>query len=85
MNRTLIRAAELRSLGRRVERARSAAVQQTVEREAAIRHDGIAHPRSIRASRRLNRTLRAHRGLTAAYNQHASEVRPRYLQAERRI
>src|SRR5437588_13084069 len=69
MNGTTIRKMQLRSLAQRMADAHSAAAQQTVERETAIRRGGIAHPRSIRASRRLNRTLSDHRRLIEIHRQ----------------
>ena len=67
MSGTTMRNLQLRNLGRQVAHARSAVAQQTIEREAAIRRDGGAHPRSIRAGRRLNRTRAAYRDLLATY------------------
>ena len=67
MNGTTMRTLRLRNLGRQMASARSAVAQQTIEREATIRRDGGAHPRSIRAGRRLNRTRAAYRDLLATY------------------
>lgn len=68
-----VRKMQLRDLARRVADARSAVAQQTVQRETAIRRDGIAHPRSIRASRQLSRTTSAYRDLLTSYRVRASE------------
>jgi len=73
MNGTTFRRVQLRHLAHRVAHARFAVAQHTIERESAIRRDGIAHPRSIRASRRLNRTLSAYRDLVATYRRHTHE------------
>ena len=73
MNGTTIRRMQLRNLGRQVAHARSAVAQQTIERETAIRRDGGAHPRSIRAARRLTRTRQAYRDLAALYRRRARE------------
>jgi hypothetical protein len=73
MNQQTIRQMQTRDLRRRVEYARSAMAQQTIERETAIRRDGIAHPRSIRASRQLSRTESAYRELLMSYRVRASE------------
>ena len=73
MNGTTIRTMQLRDLAARVAHARSAVAQQTIERESAMRRDGAAHPRSIRASRRLNRTQSAYRALVASYRVSAHE------------
>ena len=67
MNGTTMRTLRLRNLGRQMASARSAVAQQTIEREATIRRDGGAHPRSIRAGRRLNRTRAPYRDLLATY------------------
>jgi hypothetical protein len=74
MNGTTLRRMQLRGLARRVARARLAVTQQTLERESVIRRDGGAHPRSIRASRRLSRTLAAYRDLLATYRRHLREA-----------
>lgn len=73
MNGTNVRRAELRNLAQRMARARSAISEQTVEREAAIRRDGVAHPKSIQVSRRLSRTQGAYRSLLARYRTRAHE------------
>jgi len=73
MNGTTVRRIQLRDLTQSVANARSAVAQQTVERESAIRRDGIAHPRAIKASRRLNRTLSAQRSLVEVHRQRAGE------------
>ena len=73
MSGTTIRRMQLRDLAHRVAVARAAVARRTTEREAAIRRDGIAHPRSIRASRRLTRTQSTYRGCVALYRQHADE------------
>lgn len=84
MNRPTIRNMQLRDLAERVAHARSAVAQQTAERESTIGRDGAAHPRSIRASRRLSRTQSAYRDLVAAYRQRSrANTRPD-RQAERR-
>jgi hypothetical protein len=73
MNATTIRRMQQRDLAHRVARARSAVAQQTRERESAIGRHGGAHPYSIRASRRLNRTLDAYRDLDATYRRRTRE------------
>jgi hypothetical protein len=73
MNRTTLRQMGTRNLAQRVADARGAMAQQTIDRETAIRRDGIAHPRSIRASRRLSRTESAYRDLLTTYRVRASE------------
>lgn len=73
MNGTTRRRMQVRDLAQRVEHARSAVVQQTIERETAIRRDGAAHPRSIRASRRLNRTRSAYHDLLMAHRRRSQE------------
>jgi hypothetical protein len=73
MNRMTVRRMQLRDLAERVAHARYATVQQTLERESAMRRDGAAHPRSIRADRRLTRTLHAYRDLATAYRRRARE------------
>jgi len=72
MNQATLRAMQSRALAQRVAAARSAMSQQTVDRETAIRRHGIAHPRSIRASRRLTRTQIAYRHLLTIYRVRAS-------------
>lgn len=73
MNGTSNRRMQLRELAARVAHARSAVAQQRIERESAMRRDGAAHPRSIRASRRLTRTLHAYRDLAAVHRRRARE------------
>ena len=73
MNGMTIRRMKLRELADRVAHARFAAAQQTLERESTMRRDGAAHPRSIRASRRLTQTLQAYRDLAALYQRRARE------------
>jgi hypothetical protein len=73
MNGTTMRTLRLRTLGLQVAHARSAVAQQTIEREATIRQHGGAHPRSIRAGRRLQRTSAAYRDLLAAYRRRTRE------------
>jgi hypothetical protein len=73
MKSTTIRGMQLRDLAHRVARVRLAVAQQTVERESAIRRHGGAHPRTIRASRRLVRTMGAYRHLDALYRRRARE------------
>ncbi|HLJ69214.1 MAG TPA: hypothetical protein VKX16_17810 [Chloroflexota bacterium] len=73
MNKTTVRHMQLRNLAQRVASARSAAAQQTVRRETAIRRNGIAHPRSIQASRRLTWTQSAYRDLLAVYRFRSGE------------
>ena len=78
MDRTTIHRMQLRDLAHRVAHARLAVAQQTIERESTIRRHGGAHPQSIRAGRRLNRTLSAHRHLTAALRQRSrKDIRER--------
>ena len=73
MNGTTIRRMQLRELAARVAHARSAVAQQTIERESVIGRDCAAHPRTIRASRRLTRTLHAYRDLAALHRRWARE------------
>lgn len=77
MNRTTIRRMQLRDLTERMAQARLDVVQQTTEREAAIRLNGAAHPKSIRASRRLNWTQNAYRALVASHRRQTREDAPR--------
>lgn len=73
MMSTMIRRMQLRKLAHRVAHARFAAVQQSHERESAMQRDGAAHPRSIRANRRLARTRAAYRALLATYRRRTRE------------
>lgn len=73
MNETTIRRRQLRDLAKRVAGARAAMVRQTTDRESVIGRNGAAHPRSIRASRQLNRTQSALRALTAAQQRRRRE------------
>lgn len=74
MSRTALRRMQLRDLGQRVTHARHAVAQQIVERESVMRRDGAAHSRSIRASRRLNRTQATYRGLVTTYRRYARDA-----------
>ena len=74
MNETTVRETQLRSLRRRIAGARQMAAQQTGQRETATRQHGSAHPRSIEATHRLNRTQSAQRGLVRIYRTAASEL-----------
>jgi len=74
MNETTVRETQLRSLRQRIAGARQVAAQQTGQRETATRQYGSAHPRSIEATHRLNRTQSAHRGLLRMYRMVASEL-----------
>lgn len=76
MNQTTIRRRQLRDLAKRIAGARAAMVRQTTDRESVIGRDGAAHPRSIRASRELNRTQSAVRALTVAYQRRRREDTP---------
>ena len=73
MNGTTIRRMQLRDLAARVAHARPAVARQTIERESMVGRNGVAHPRAIRASRRLTRTLHAYRDLVAVYRRRARE------------
>lgn len=75
MNDTTNRETQLRSLTRRIAHAREAAARQTIEREAAIRRHGVAHPRSIEVTDRLHRTQSDYRSLLRIYVVSASEHR----------
>ena len=74
MNRSTLRRMQLRDVAQRVTHARHAVARQIVDRESVVRRDGAAHPRSIRASRRLNRTQAAYRGLVATYRRYARDA-----------
>ncbi|HZU12077.1 MAG TPA: hypothetical protein VFB58_04490 [Chloroflexota bacterium] len=67
MNEASVRRMQLRYLAGRVASARAAVAQQTTDKESVIGRDGAAHPRAIRASRRLSRTQSAYRALSATY------------------
>ena len=74
MNGTIARRAQLRNLAQHMTNARLAMAEQAVEREAAIRRDGVAHPRTIRASRRLTQTQIAYRSLLEQHRARSHEV-----------
>jgi inosine-uridine nucleoside N-ribohydrolase len=76
MNKTTIRRMQLRDLAKRVAGARAAMAQQLTDRDSVIGRNGAAHPRSIRASRRLRRTQSAYRSLVATYRRHQGEDTP---------
>ena len=75
MNHTVRRAMYRRDLSHWIAHLRQLAAEQTAEREASIRTHGIAHPRTIEASRRLNDTLGAGRHLRGVYRASGHEAR----------
>lgn len=76
MNETTVRRMQLRHLAKRIAGARAAVAQQTTDKESVIGHDGAAHPRAIRASRRLSRTQSTFRALSATYRRQRREDAP---------
>lgn len=73
MTETTIRRMQLRDLADLMAQMRSAVARQTIERESVIGRDGVAHPRAIRASRRLSLTRSSYRALSATYRRRRRE------------
>lgn len=72
MNETTRRETNLRLLTHRIADARSLASEQMIQRDAAIRQYGLAHPRSIAATRKLNWTQSSQRSLVRMHTASAS-------------
>lgn len=73
MNRKGTREVYRRDLAQRLAHLRLLVSEQRVQREMSIRRHGIAHPRSIAVSQRLNRTLGAWRQLHRLHRAAASQ------------
>jgi hypothetical protein len=74
VNQTTTLETQLRNLTRLIARAREAAAQQTHLRDTSIRQYGLAHPRSIDETRRLNHTQSVSRALMGLYRTSASDL-----------
>jgi hypothetical protein len=74
MNQTTNLERRLRHLTRLIARAREAATQQTHQRDWATERYGLAHPRSIAATRHLNHTASVYRSLMRMSRMTASDL-----------